>query len=377
MTNPDRPKLPPYDDRGPSRGGYPLGGFGPEEYEFAPDQSEYDFEDEGYEEAGLRARLRSLGARLLVRVAWLGLAAMLALGSAGIVAATGQSTVPGDRPELTYGADRQLSARLDAAVRDVALLDDDVIVLGNMARQVLANLSQVNQVKLNAAFQDGDTAVAAIDARATRLTASLECTPWTDAREADLARTYSQAMIDRWQQVCVAVASVAPLADDWAGMETGARVAMQVADDMNNHDATGAEALQLATQGRYPEALVKLEQASAALEDAQRIATAMAKVTDVSTLQSWLTRSKGMDDALALLWRTMIDSKGRVTIQVTAALKAVTDAKALLPDNNGIMTVVLYELAGDLTANGISIETAKGQLAMALADLTGGPVLGR
>jgi hypothetical protein len=175
----------------------------------------------------------------------------------------------------------------------------------------------------------------------------------------------------------VAIDSVAPLKDNWAAMENGARVAMQVADDINNHDSTGAQALQLATQGRYPEALAMLAQASASLADAQRIATNLATVGDVSTLTEWLQRSKGMDDALALLWQTMIDSNGRVTAQVTAALKAVNDAQALLPDNSDILQVVLYEMAGDLTSDGIAIETAKGQLASALADLTGGSVLGQ
>jgi hypothetical protein len=159
-------------------------------------------------------------------------------------------------------------------------------------------------------------------------------------------------------------------------MENGSKVAMQVADDINAHDQTAADGLKLATEGRYPEALAKLDEASASLADAQRIATNLAVISDVSTLIEWLSRTKGMDDALRLLWQTMIDSKGRITAQVTAALKAVTAAKALLPDNNGVLQVVLYEMAGSLTSDGISIETAKGKLGSALADLTGGTVLG-
>ena len=73
----------------------------------------------------------------------------------------------------------------------------------------------------------------------------------------------------------------------------------------------------------------------------------------------------------------MIDSKGRVTIQVTAALKAVSDATAQLPDNASVLQIVLYEMAGGLTSDGISIEVAKGQLAAALSDLTGGTVVSR
>jgi hypothetical protein len=67
----------------------------------------------------------------------------------------------------------------------------------------------------------------------------------------------------------------------------------------------------------------------------------------------------------------MIDSKGLVTKQVTAALQAKSKAQALLPDTNNALEVVVYEVAGDLTAHGISIETARGELSGALADLTG------
>ena len=108
---------------------------------------------------------------------------------------------------------------------------------------------------------------------------------------------------------------------------------------------------------------------SAESRDASSIADNLAKVTDVSTLSKWLSRTTQMDDALRLLWQTMIDSKGRVTIQVTAALKIVADAKALLPASTDVLQVVMYELAGRLTSDGISIETARGALADALANL--------
>jgi len=143
------------------------------------------------------------------------------------------------------------------------------------------------------------------------------------------------------------------------------------------HDQSIKGALQSATTGRYPDALAQLSTAAASVADAQGIATDLAKVGDVSTLTEWLTRTKTFDDALGLLWQAMIDSNGRVTIQVTAALKAESDAQALLPDNNSILQVVLYELAGDLTSDGLAIEAAKGQLATALSDLTGGMVVGQ
>jgi hypothetical protein len=354
--------------------------FGPEEYELAPEESAFD--DEDYYDDGWRARLRSGGGWILGRLAWVGLAVVLSLGSAGIVAATGQPPAGDNRPELTYGADQELSARLDSGVQSLARLNDDVIVLGDMARNVLADLSQVNQNALGADYQDGDTAVREIGAGAAALSSSLQCSPWPSTRDAQLTQTYSQAMIDRWHAVCAALSSVNPLADNWAAMENGAAVAMEVANDINAHDQAVKGALQSATGvgsstgGRYPDALRQLATAEDSVADAQRIAGELSAFGDVSTLTEWLSRTKTFDDALGLLWQAMINSNGKVTAQVTAALQAVTNAQALLPDNNSILQVVLYELAGDLTSDGLAIETAKGQLATALADLTGGMVVG-
>lgn len=343
------------------------------------DREEFEFPAgnvEGWEEGSWQARLSAFVHGTLVRAVWVALVALLSLGSAGLVAATGQPPASGNRLELTYAADRDLSARLDAGLRSLARMNDDVIYLGTMARDVLANVSQVNQVKLATDYQDGDTTVANISLAAAALRKQLGCQPSPDSRRPELVLTYSTAMVDRWNQACAAIELVTPLAGDWANMVSGSKLAMQVASDMSKHDDAAASALQLATQGRYPEALTKLAQADAAIADADGIRATLAKAIDVSTLRTWLSRTTDMDDALGLLWRTMIASKGRVTAQVTAALKAVNEAKALLPDNNKVLTVVLYEMSGNLTADGISIETAKGQLANALADLTGVPNAG-
>ena len=343
--------------------------FGTEEFEFVPEEP--DGEYEGFDD-GWRFRIGAAFTWLLMRIGWVSLAVVVSFGSAGIVAATGQSPANDGRPELTYSADVKLSARLDAGVRDLARLNDDVLVLGQMARDVLADLSQVNQPGMDSSYQDGDTALQNITAAAAALDSKLDCEPWSTAREDELGKTYSQAMIDRWSSVCTAIDSVSPLAENWAALVSGSKVAMQVAHDINDHDQAVTAALQLANQGRFADALAGLAPATASLADAQRIDSDFAKVTDVSTLTEWLARTKTFDDALALLWQTMIDSKGRVTKQTGAALIAVNDAKALLPDNAAVLQVVLYEMAGTLTADGIAIEVAKGQLASALADLTGG-----
>jgi hypothetical protein len=342
-------------------------------FEFERDDA-LDHEDY---EPGRGGRFRAFVGRGLLRLGWLALAVGLAFGSAGIVAAAQPSPSTGARPEITWGADQVLSAKLDAAVRDLVAVHDDVDSLDQMARQTLSSLAQLDQSGLKSAWDQGSNDVNSIDAGAADLNNRLQCGAWDSTLQVDLVKSNSPAMVDRYHQVCLAVASVAPLHDDWVAMVDGSQTALQVANDIETHDSLAADALQLATQGRYPEALTKLSGASALIADASSIAAELAKVTDVSTLTEWLSRTTQMDDALQLLWQTMIDSNGKVTIQVTAALRAVNDATALLPNDNSVLQVVLQEMAGNLTSNGISIETARGALANALSDLVGGTVFGR
>jgi hypothetical protein len=361
----------------PVQMGLPFDGFGPEEFELLP------LEDEAEATAGepsrtggggaaVGAALRSWGGRLWPRLAWLGLAAILALGSAGLVAAASRPPTSGGREELTYAADKTLTDRLNSALGELRLLDSDVVGLAGQAREVLSYTTQVNQASLEAAYRTGADTVTRIEQRSTDLGSRLECDPWTPARTAQLELTYSSSLVERWHQVCLAVEGVPPLSDNWSALVNGSQLAVSVANAIARHDSVAAEALRLATQGLYPDALAKLAEAHDSLAGAQQVADSFtAAGRDVSTLNTWLDRINGMDIALRALWQAMVDSNGRITTQVTAALRAVADARALLPDSNAVLSVVTYELAGDLVSEALTIELAKADLGAALAALTG------
>ena len=150
--------------------------------------------------------------------------------------------------------------------------------------------------------------------------------------QAELIKTYSPTMVDRYHSVCVAIDSVAPLHADWQAMVDGSATAMRVVDDIETHDSNAANALQLATQGRYQDALNQLVRATDMLDDAGQVANTLTNVADVSTLTTWLSRTNAFDDSLRLLWQTMIDSKGKVTAKVTTALRGVNDGKGAAAD---------------------------------------------
>ncbi len=348
----------------------PFEGFGPEVFEL------HVTVEEPVPEAvpsGRRAPLRDLGLRLWPRLAWLGLAAILSFGSAGVLTAMSPPE-PESRQELTYGADHELEARLEAAATDLAELSRQVTTLGEQARRLLASLSSVDRAGLDSAYVNGGAALAEIDRLSSSLADRMDCEPWTADRTRDLERIHGGTLVSEWQGLCRSLESVAPLRADWTTMVDSSGVAMSVADGIAEHDRLAEQALQQATTGRYPEALASLDEAGQALKGTRTLAEGLTKVgRDVSTLDRWVERIDAMDAALATLWREMIVSGGLITAQVTAALRAVTDAQALLPGSDAVMSVVLYELAGDLLNQGISIEKARGQLGAALTAMTEAP----
>ncbi|HEX7490660.1 MAG TPA: hypothetical protein VF337_03035 [Candidatus Limnocylindrales bacterium] len=369
MTTPSLPPRPTYGSSFRPIEDSDLTGYG----------SAFDFDDEGlgYEdfEPGWGDRFRSFVGRGLVRLGWLALAAGLALGSAGVVAATNHSPSSGLRPELTWGQDQILSARLTAATRDLARLGDNVESLFNQAMNTLKGLTQVNQVGLQTAWDEGWNNVTAIDAGAADLNAKLQCKQWDSSLRTDLVKTYSPGLVDRYFEVCQAVSAVAPLHDNWQTMFDRSRTAIVVINDIENWDAAAADARNSAAQGNYADALAKLRTAAASISDASTTAALIAVTTDLSTLTKWLTRMSQVDDALALLWQMMIDTHGVVTVQVAAALRSVNEANAFLPQTTdafaSTLQVAMYEMAGDLVSETSSINQANGALTNALADLTG------
>ena len=342
----------------------------------------------GHYGPGRGDRIRAFIGRGLIRLGWLVLAAGLALGSAGIVAAAEHLPSAQARPELTWSADQALSKSLDAAVRDLARLKDDVDSLGDSARKTLSNLSQQNELGLQSAWNDGWNYVTAIDAGAADLTQRLQCGAWDSASETDLAKKYSPPLIVRYQKVCLAIGSVSPLHDDWNAMVGGSRTAIRVVEDIQTWDSMAESARESAVQGRYDDALTKLGKAATSIADATAVASDLAKTLDVSTLTKWLNRIGQMDGALRVLWQLMIDTNGAVTAEVTTALRTVADANNQLPWTQPTVTppnappqysedafqaalqVIVYEMAGNLTSDGISIETARSDLGDALAGLT-------
>src|SRR5262245_16195766 len=102
--------------------------------------------------------LRTLG----VRLAWLLLAAVIAVGIAGIVAAGNRLPGTAGRPELTWAADRAASTQLEASTAALSTLAADVDKLGEMGRLALTAVTDRDLDRLGTAISDGTKFLATV-----------------------------------------------------------------------------------------------------------------------------------------------------------------------------------------------------------------------
>lgn len=298
--------------------------------------------------------------RTSVAVAWLVAALVVALGSAGIVAALDHLPGGAGRPELTWTADRAVAADLDAASSDLAALADAVGVLGGHGRTALAALVGRDSPGVAAALDAGAAALDAVDAAAAALAARLASIPLIGA---DRAIRHSSMTLARYDAAASALAAVDPLRPAWELFTAGVVPATELTGHLLAHDQTAATAIQSGGAGKYPQAIARIDKAAAELAAARTIRDRLAATVDVATLDEWLDRNVAYDDALRDLWDALRRSSGRVTTAVRDAAARERAARELLPPDARALVVILGDVArGGLNQAVIVIEEARGRL---------------
>jgi hypothetical protein len=303
--------------------------------------------------------------RSLLGLGWLAAALVIALGSAGIVAGLDQLPTTGARPELTYGADRQIEPALDAATSDLQALSDQVDALAGRGRDALTALISGDTPGLQAAIAAGNAQVAAISASVTMLRGRLGALPPLDAT-AD-AR-FGPATLARYRTLVAALPSVDALGDDWARLAAGSVPAVELTQHLAAHDRIAGEAVKLGAAGQYAAAIKTLAAASAELAAARIVRDELASLIDTSTLDAWIDRNATYDTAVGDLWAAVLASPTRVTAAARTAAAREEAAKAQLPRNTSALVVILDDIAqGGLNQAVIAIEDARGRLLDALS----------
>ncbi len=303
--------------------------------------------------------------RSFVWLAWIVAAVVIALGSAGIVGGLDHLPVTATRPELTYGADREIAPGLDAATADLRVLSGQVDVLAGQGRDALTALVASDTPGLQAAISAGDAQVGTIAASTRALGDRLAALPALDAAA---AARFGPTTLARYATLEAALPAVDALAGDWARLAAGSVPAVELTEHLAAHDRIAGQAVQQGAAGKYAAAIRTLAGATAELAAARKVRDQLASLIDTSTLDTWIDRNATYDAAVGDLWAAVLASPTRVTAAVRAAADRERAAKAQLPADTSALVVILGDVArGGLNQAVIAIEEARGRLLDALA----------
>jgi hypothetical protein len=301
---------------------------------------------------------------VLVRLAWLLIAALVAFGGAGLVAA--MDHVPGTPPraELTWAGDQAAEPALDAATAQLEQLAGSVDTLSTTARLALAEVVAGDLGSLQQTISTGTLQLSDVEAQARTLEAGLAAVPGTgDGAELRL----SGEIRKRYDELAGTRTLTDGLAADWASFTGRAIDAASLAGLLSQHDEQTAAAAKEGSAAHYAAALKALDQSDATMTRALGLRDRLASTTDVSTLTEWLSRNQAYDAALRTLYQALVDAKGRVTSAVRDAFTAEQAARDRLPGDTRGLVVIMSDVArGGLNQAVISIEQARGSLNAAL-----------
>ena len=301
-------------------------------------------------------------------VGWLLIVAVIAVGGAGLVAATANQPGTVGRLELTAESDRPAAAALDAAQAGLVELALNVERLGELGRGALTALVSSDFPALDAAVADGETLARSIDDRSAALREQLLLIPGSGPREAIL---WSPDTRQRRDLALAAVTATGGLEISWARLAAGSTVANRLTVLLVDHDTTAGEAAAQGRTKKYAAGLKTLEAATALLDQARALRDALANTVDVDTLTQWIDRNADYDMALAALFQETIDAKGAITDKLKAAAIAERKAHDFLPANTSGLVIILAEIGrGGLNQAVIGIEETRARLQVAVDRMT-------
>ncbi len=305
--------------------------------------------------------MRQLARRSFASLVWLVLVVAIALGAAGIV--TGADHQPGTaaRPELTYARDAEVTTALDAATRDLEGLVDQVAALGVQARGALAALNGTDTATVDAAIAEGNRLLEGMLAQTFLIRGQLATTPYV--ARANPGLYVSDALVARHAALVAALDATDGLQDAWVRLTTGSVAAVRLSTLLARHDEEVADAARLGRAARYDDAVERLDDADATIEEARSLRNRLANTVDVTVLDAWLDRNAAYDAALRGLYVAYAQVGNRVTDELRDALAAESTARRALPGDTRGMVVIMAEIGrGGMNGAVIAIEQARGRL---------------
>ena len=298
-------------------------------------------------------------------VVWLALVVVIAFGAAGLVSGADHQPGTSARPELTYTRDNEVDSALDAATRDLDELVEQVAALGIQARGALAALNGTDASTVDAAVAEGSRLLDGMLDMTSAIRRELLVVPYVGRTDADLL--VSESRRARHGALVAALDATDGLQDAWVRLTSGSVTATRLSTLLALHDDAVTDAAALGRAARYEDAIERLDDADAAIEEARTLRNQLANTVDVTVLDEWLDRIASYDVALRGLYVAYSNVGNRVTDELRDARDAEATARRELPSDPRAMVVIMAEIGrGGMTGAVIAIEQARGRLTSAI-----------
>lgn len=298
----------------------------------------------------------SLG-RTLRRIAWILVAAVIALGGAGLVAGAALPPTDAARPELTMRGDELMAPGLTALDAGLTALDDRLGQFVGTGEQVLVDLTgmtsgTVAASQISTDLQQGDDQLLAIEEQGQSLQSIYAQLPYDASSDHISGRTKG-----RLAAIREALDLLAPVTGDWQAVATHATVTTRLLSLMAQHVTSAGQAVLLASdkdasgQAKTPDlkgALAALDQAEAYLAQAGTIRDQLAPTTDMATYDQWVALHRAYEAAL----RRYLQA--HLTTNDLRILTPLYDAQAVAAARLPRTTAALVAILGDLEATGLT-----------------------
>jgi hypothetical protein len=307
--------------------------------------------------------------RLVRGISWTVLLALLAVSGAGLLGETFHPPGSPARAELTWDGDTAINVELDAAARQLNLIEVDIETLATDAKTALGEVASTDPSRLRAALEHGGSVAVKIDDATKALRTSLVGLPGDGP---NAAIEYSNATLVRRAAILAAIDAAAGVASEWQSVTGRAVDAAEVTSLITHHDLTVVSAAQLGVAARYADTLAPLQEALDTIDQIHDLRVRLIAGTDHTVLDEWITRNTTYDQSLIALYKALIKSKGKITLEVQAARRDEQIAfNALPPDRRTIIVIVSEVARGGLTQAVLAIEDAHGRIDDALAGPSG------
>lgn len=293
-------------------------------------------------------------------IAWVVIAAALALGGAGLVAQLSHPPGGPARAELTYTNDQALGADIHQAATDLQSIETKVEQLAADARAALEAVSGADAGAIRSALDRGEKTATVITSSARALRTSLQELPG-DSPTAAL--DYSNVLLVQRAALLAALDAAEGLSGQWEAITDRSSRAAQLTIALDEHESTVAAAAAEGRAAQYAQALATLAHAATLLDQADELRGELLTASDQSTLDEWLARHRRYDAALTALYTALQASGGLVTKDVEVSYHEENVARAELPLDSRALIVIVAEIArGGLNQAVIAIEDARGRI---------------